>query len=184
VAFRLLSFPIPPMPLCATQGEDHRDGTASSTDLITCAMQVEFLSPVARTLDEVQNIMREKEQTLSKMTIDIARLWTEHDLKLSKQTEVEVVHACYVVFQQAFREYMKHFPSSPDLRFMPMSDVAKGTNVHRQTIQFIENTAACVADDCNVLSDVCTQLLPQLSYADLLRKYIVELKYIVSMTEE
>jgi len=42
---RMVLFPVPPMPVVANQGEDARDGTASSADLLAAALRCQLLQP-------------------------------------------------------------------------------------------------------------------------------------------
>lgn len=186
IAFRMLSFPIPPLPLVALRGGDLTDSSGSSSDLIIRAMQVNYIDPPTheKTLNMAADVAKMKEEMLKNMILDIARIWQDHvsvpyHERSQKFPDLNALNECYNIFQQAFRDYMKHYPGSDDVRFYPASYVDNNTTVHKQTVQFLKNTASCVADDDNVLSDLSSQLLPQLTYIELLLRYIRELHYIV-----
>lgn len=172
VALRMVSFPVPPLPVMATQGEDGRDGTASSWDLLAAALRCQLLEPRPAGLDDQQRIAAEKGKLLVDMFRDVVAVWRNH--KAEALTEGAALAHCYAVWQHTFRQYFAFFPGSSDLRFLPMDDVDRDSVVHTQALQFLRNQAYTVVDDGGVLTDIAAARDSR-SYKQVLQRYVEEL---------
>ena len=171
VALRMVTFPVPPLPLLANQGEDARDGTASSWDLLAAALRVQLLAPKPAELDEQQVVGEAKGKLLVDMFHDVVLVWHRH--KTGALTADAAVSQCYAIWQHTFRQYFAHFPGSSDLRFQPLDEVDRGSVVHQQALQFLRNQAYTVVDDGGVLTNIgkpCRR-----SYKQVLQRYAEEL---------
>lgn len=172
VALRMVSFPVPPMPVMATQGEDARDGTASSWDLLAAALRCQLLQPHPAGLDDQQRIGVEKGRLLVDMFRDVVAVWQKY--KSGALTADAALSQCYSVWQHTFRQYFAFFPGSSDLRFLPVDDVPRDSVVHTQALQFLRNQAYTVVDDGGVLTDIAAARDSR-SYKQVLQRYVEEL---------
>jgi len=173
VAFRMLTFPVPPLPLVSNQGEDARDATASSWDLLASAMRCQMLSPAEASLDAQQHSAAAKARVLKGMFTRTVAVWVRRNS--GALSDGAALEQCYAVWQDCFRQYFAFFPGSTDLRFRPLQDVDNGSIVHAQTRLFLRNQASTVVDDGGVLTDVAVKDGATRTYAQLLRRYAEEL---------
>lgn len=181
IAFRMLSFPIPPLPLLANRGDEGADAIASSHDLIARAMQLQYFeskieskieSKSGHDTAKIQQVMKEKEDICLNMIRDVAALWTQKEAQ--QLTDEDMLERCYLVFQHSFRQYMAHYPGSADLRFAPLADVHRGTNVHSEAVHFLRRLALSV-EDSGLVTDLECQQYDKQTYAQVLKRYVLEL---------
>jgi hypothetical protein len=173
IAFRMLSFPVPPLPLLANRGEEGTDAIASSHDLMARAMQLQYLTPHPHmSMEQSQQVMKEKEDICNRMIQGVVDIWSKRaDLHM---TDEQAVERCYIVFQRTFREYMAHYPGSPDLRFAPICDVHRGINVHAQAVAFLRRLALSV-EDSGLVSELDSADYDRQTYLQVLQRYVKEL---------
>ena len=152
--------PFPPMPLCVVRGS--QETFCSSHDLMSMAVAVHFhdisvrsSASVPEQLDE-QRVMKEKELVLLALQ---RRIWYICE---SEGFTGNVVEKCYSAFQQAFREYMKFYPCSTDVRFMPLDSVDPKSTLTRQSMEHIRSVE--IMEQCKVPLDSDR-------YPDILRAY-------------
>lgn len=173
IAFRMLSFPIPPLPLLANRGDEGADAIASSHDLIARAMQMQyFASKSEHDTEKIQQVMQQKEDICLQMIRDVAALWKQ--TQIGQMTDEDMLDRCYRVFQDSFRRYMSHYPGSTDLRFAPLADVHRGSSVHTEAVDFLRRLALSVEDSGLVTELACKNYSKQ-TYAQVLRRYVLEL---------
>ena len=173
-ALRMLAFPVPPLPLLATRGDECSDAVASSTDLMSRAIQLQYLHGYAGSnaedvAQQVTRAMREKEELCVSMFKDVSVIW----LQKPPGCDDEAVQKCYSVFQDTFRKYMSHYPGSPDLRFKGMSEVHRETLVHTQAVDFLRRFSSNV-ENSGITSTKLVDCERQ-TYTQVLRCYIEEL---------
>ena len=173
VAFRMLTFPVPPLPLVSNQGEDARDATASSWDLLASAMRCQMLCPAEAALDAQQRTAAAKALVMKSMFERTVAVWEQRNT--GALADAAALEQCYTVWQDCFRQYFAFFPGSADLRFRPLGDVDIGSIVHAQTRLFLRNQASTVVDDGGVLTDITAKAGSTRTYPQLLQRYAEEL---------
>lgn len=176
VAMRMVMFPVPPMPVVANQGEDGRDGTASSADLLAAALRCQLLQPDSRgdaALTAAKSTGEAKRKLLVAMFREVAAAQQQH--RTGALTAAAALEQCYAIWQRTFRQYFAFFPGSPDLRFRPLGDVGRGSAVHAQAAAFLRSQAFTIVDDGGVLTDLAASGGADRSYAQILQRYAEEL---------
>jgi hypothetical protein len=173
VAFRMLTFPVPPLPLVSNQGEDARDATASSWDLLASAMRCQLLRPEEAALDAQQRTAAAKALVMKSVFERTVAVWELRNT--GALSEAAALDECYAVWQDCFRQYFAFFPGSADLRFRPLGDVDIGGIVHAQTRLFLRNQASTVVDDGGVLTDITATSGATRTYPQMLQRYAEEL---------
>jgi hypothetical protein len=173
VAFRMLTFPVPPLPLVSNQGEDARDATASSWDLLASAMRCQLLRPEEAALDAQQRTAAAKALVMKSVFERTVAVWELRNT--GALSEAAALDECYAVWQDCFRQYFAFFPGSADLRFRPLGDVDIGGIVHAQTRLFLRNQASTVVDDGGVLTDITATCGATRTYPQMLQRYAEEL---------
>jgi hypothetical protein len=173
VAFRMLTFPVPPLPLVSNQGEDARDATASSWDLLASAMRCQLLRPEEAALDAQQRTAAAKALVMKSVFERTVAVWELRNT--GALSEAAALDECYAVWQDCFRQYFAFFPGSADLRFRPLGDVDIGGIVHAQTRLFLRNQASTVVDDGGVLTDITAKSGATRTYPQMLQRYAEEL---------
>jgi hypothetical protein len=173
VAFRMLTFPVPPLPLVSNQGEDARDATASSWDLLASAMRCQLLRPEEAALDAQQRTAAAKALVMKSVFERTVAVWELRNT--GALSEAAALDQCYAVWQDCFRQYFAFFPGSADLRFRPLGDVDIGGIVHAQTRLFLRNQASTVVDDGGVLTDITATSGATRTYPQMRQRYAEEL---------
>ena len=130
----LVNLPFPPLPLCGI-GEEGEDRIMSSHDLLSRAIASSMLKPPpnAQEAADAQRIVKEKENILVAMMRQVAQVWKQED-----KSEDERIDESYSSFCHYFREYMKLYPGSVDLRISPWALVDAKHVVCRQGISHLK----------------------------------------------
>lgn len=121
----LTNLPFPPLPVVVAQGEDGADGTASSHDLLHSVIACEVLHPSEQGASTSGARKLEIMLALQKAVVE-AFARDPHN-----------VAALYDIYTDFFRQYLALYPSSPDLRFWPLSHVANHDPIVQQAFDHI-----------------------------------------------
>jgi hypothetical protein len=170
----LFSLPVPPLPVMAVRdGEDGaRDTFISSHELIAVGMEqfserVRSSSSFAKQYDD--EIMQAQLQYHRNYTQQLDDLWKIRD----SLTSDEILDGAYNVMKDYTRlriaGYLPWLPPEqlPDVRFMDMDHVTKGSSIHLRTAEYISANRLLVGtrlQNVHKLKDFCT-------YDELIRKH-------------
>lgn len=167
VSIVLAQLPFPPMPFRVLKGEDALDAYGSTHDLLAQAL----VSEQVQGRPAPENINEKKMQILKDLQKEIFGLW---EVRVCSDTS-KTVEACYEAFARHFRNFMKLFPGSADIRIATMEDVDKKSTVWNQAYEHmrarLSNTVP-IGEEAVVLP---ISLNKSSSYKQIVAAYAAEL---------
>ena len=168
----IVSLPFPPLPVACVRSTEAHDSHASGHDLLSSAISAMLVGTEHKAGFDSVAIRERKEAIVLALNHQIAAVWrgrartaTDHDRA--------AVEACYTIFCQAYRAYMRCYPGSADLRILPIDDVGAASTVVRQAAQHLDARSTTFAGD-----DVIACKVPaaaRTSYRALIRLYVLDL---------
>lgn len=185
-AMVIVQLPFPPMPLCVVVGEDNRDGTCSSHDLLARAIAIQYASAIGDSGSAMPSsaLTESKTEVLTNLLMELIKL-----SKTVTNTSIpEHIEAIYQIFQRHFRNYLALYPStSQDIRFAPLDTVDPKSLIMKQAISHLQALKLQTQDSdasstANLSVNTSTTSTPH-TYHMVLENYFKELTCVLENDE-
>ena len=160
----IVTLPFPALPVMCT-AEEHSTAThASGHDILSSAIVCMAMGAGSAPA----HVQTRKEHILLALNETLAGLWSEFlatDAGVAADSDEDVISRCYLVYCSSFREYMRCYPGSPDLRIMDIQDVDIDSTVHAQCVAHLQARASMFGDEGGAPG-------ARVGYRGLLRAYV------------
>ena len=160
----IVTLPFPALPVVCSAEEDCTATHASGHDILSSAIVCMALGAGSASA----HVQTRKEQILLGLNETLAGLWSEFLATKAggaADRDEDVISRCYLVYCSSFREYMRCYPGSPDLRIMEIHDVDIDSTVHAQCVAHLQARASMFGDEGGAPG-------ARVGYSGLLRAYV------------
>jgi hypothetical protein len=166
-AMVVTQLPFPPMPVMVVRGSE--ESFCSSHDLMAAAISVAFFDTLKSGCKTAEDATKSKQALLLQLQRDIWSICEREGITN------EAVEKSYALFQEAYREYMKTYPCSNDIRFQSMDFVDGKNTIVKQATSHLRSMAMMEGANSATVSD---------SYRDIIKSYCVNMHAYGSPEEE
>jgi len=167
----IVTLPFPALPVVCTSEDGDTRKHASGHDILSSAimssaLKCEGSAPLSDKMmqERKQGILLELNQTVS----GLWKCYLENEGGCTEKFEEDTIAQCYLAYCAGFRQYMRCYPGSPDLRIMDLEDVDINSAVHLQSVAHLNARA-------KMFGDTGESVGPRVGYAGLLKEYVQSL---------